>query len=133
MKFFKRVWKWITGALAAAAAAVAAFFGFDAEGQVAPIVDELSWTAPAQYVDGTPIPAGTITGYRIVWGPGSTEFPNTQDVGNVLTYQITRPQAYGNRCYRVAALVGNQNGEWSEVRCKNVAAPPKAPGSFTVQ
>jgi hypothetical protein len=126
----RRVWTWVV----AAALGVAAFFGFEAQSQ-AVVTDTLTWTAPTQFVDGSAIPAGTITGYRFAWATsaGGT-FSTEADVGNVLTVQTTRPQpGYGTRCYRVAALVGMTNGEWSEVKCKTVQAPARAPGGFTVQ
>lgn len=121
-------------AVVAAALAVAAFFGYDAQSQTA-TTDVLSWTAPTQYVDGAAVPAGTITGYRYVWGTvAGGPYPNTADVGNVLTVNVTRPDpGYGTRCYRVSALSGSTVNEWSVERCKSVQAPARAPGSFTVQ
>lgn len=129
-KAARRVWTWVV----AAALAVAAFFGYEAQSQAA-LVDVLTWTAPTHYTDNTPIPAGTITGYRYVWGTTpSGPFPNEVNVGNVLTAQATRPQpGYGQRCYRVAALVGTASGEWSAVACKTVQAPARAPGNFAVE
>lgn len=131
-----RARKWAVATVAAIAAAVAAFFGFDVGAQAVPVVDTLTWTAPTQYVDGSAIPPGTLTGYRIVWGPtpeGTWPAANTLDVGTVLTRVITRPEAYGNRCYKVAALVGTANGEWTQAACKNVQAPANAPGNLRVQ
>ncbi len=123
-------------AVVAAALADAAFFGYDADAQSTPVVDTVTWSAPTQFVDNTSIPAGTITGYRIVWGPtatGTWPAANTQDVGTVLTRQFTRAEPYGNRCYKIAALVGTVNGEWSGAVCKNVQAPAKAPGNVQVE
>jgi hypothetical protein len=132
---FKRAWKNVVAAVAAAIVAVGAWLGInDAESQTA-TTDTLSWTAPTQYVNDTPIPAGTITGFRYAWGTtAGGPYPNTQDVGNVLTVNVSRPDpGYGTRCYRVAALVGALNGEWSVERCKTVQAPAKAPSGFAVQ
>ena len=131
-KIGKSIWTW----LLAAVAAVGAFFGIDADAQATPVVDTLTWTAPTQYIDNTAIPAGTITGYRIVWGPaptGTWPAANTLDVGLVLTRQVTRAETYGNRCYKVAALIGAVNGEWTGAACKNVQAPARAPGNLQVE
>ncbi len=135
MNILKRAWKKITAAVAAAAIAIAAFFGFDAESQSAPVQDVVSWTMPTQYMDNTNIPAGTLTGTRIAWGstPGGP-YPNTQDVAlPATTVTLTRAETFGRRCYRVAALIGTVNGEWSAEGCKNVQAPPKAPTNLQVQ
>lgn len=127
----------IITAVATAAAAIAAFFGItSADAQATPIVDRLTWTAPTHFVDGSVIPAGTITGYRIVWGPtpeGTWPAANTLDTSNVLERTITRPETYGNRCYKMAALVGDANGLWTQAACKNVQAPPNPPGNLQVQ
>lgn len=126
----RKVWLGIV----AAALAVAAFFGYDAHSQTA-TRDVLTWVAPTQYVDGTAIPSGAITGYRYAWGTAAGgPYPNTQDIGNVLTATVTRPDpGYGMRCYRVSALAGAINGEWSAEKCKNVAPPMRSPSEFTVQ
>lgn len=128
----RKAWLAIVGAVLA----VAGFLGLrDADAQSVPVVDTLTWEAPTQYVDGTAIPPGTITGYRIVWGPtpeGVWPAANTLDVGPVLTRVLTRPETYGNRCYKLAALVGEVNGEWTAAVCKNVQAPARAPGNVKV-
>lgn len=131
----KRLWKKVTAAIAAAILAAGAWLGInDAESQTA-VTDTLTWVAPTQFTDNTPIPPGTITGYRYAWGTtAGGPYPNTADVGNVLTANVSRPDpGYGTRCYRVAALVGSVNGEWSVERCKTVQAPAKAPSGFAVQ
>lgn len=126
----RKVWTW----LAAAALAVAAFFGYDAHSQTA-TRDVLTWIAPTQYVDGTEIPAGAITGYRYVWGTAAGgPYPNTQDVGNVLTATVNHPEpGYGTRCYRVAAITNGVTGEWSGEGCKTVRAPARAPTGLAVE
>lgn len=126
----RKVWLGIV----AAALAVAAFFGYDANSQTA-TRDVLTWVAPTQYVDGTAIPSGAITGYRYAWGTAAGgPYPNTQDIGNVLTVAVNHPApGYGTRCYRVAAIANGQPGEWSAERCKTVAAPAREPTGFTVQ
>lgn len=133
MNFVRKAWKKITAAVVAATAAVLAFLGLNADAQSSPVVDRLSWAAPTQFVDGSAIPAGTITGYRIAYGPTSGTFPTTVDVGPILQHNLTRAESYGNRCYRVAALVGAINGEWSAEACKNVQAPARAPTALSVQ
>ena len=136
MNWLKRTWKKLTAAVLAALAAVAAFFGFDAVSGGATVTDNLTWAMPTQYVDGTAIPPGTLTGTRIVWGtaPGGP-YANEQDIALPATSaQLTRPgDGYGTRCYRVAALIGTANGLWSGEGCKNVQAPPREPTNFQVQ
>src|SRR5512138_1662790 len=118
----KRVWKWIVATVAAIVAAVAAFFGFDADAQATPVVDTVSWTMPTQYTDGSAIPSGTLTGTRIAWDSSPNgSFSTTLDVPLPSTSsQLTRAETYGRRCYKVAALVGATNGEWSAAVCKTV-------------
>lgn len=131
----KRVWKWIVATVAAIVAAVAAFFGFDADAQATPVVDTVSWTMPTQYTDGSAIPSGTLTGTRIAWDTSPNgSFSNTVDVALPATSrQFTRAETYGRRCYKAAALVGTTNGEWSAAVCKTVQAPPRAPSNLTVE
>lgn len=129
----RKAWLAIVGAVLA----VAGFLGLrDADAQAVPVVDTLTWESPTQYTDGSAIPPGTLTGYRIVWGPqptGTWPAANTLDVGTVLTRVVTRPETFGNRCYKIAALIGTVNGEWSDAVCKNVQAPARAPGNVKVE
>lgn len=130
----RKAWLGVVGAALAVLGALGLYTSADA--QAVPVVDTLTWTAPTQYVDGSAIPAGTITGYRIVWGAtpeGVWPAANTLDVGPVLTRVLTRPETYGNRCYKLAALVGEVNGEWTAAACKNVQAPARAPGNVRVE
>lgn len=130
-----RLGKAVWTALVAAALAVAAFFGYDATSQQAPVVDQLSWTAPSQYVDGTTIPAGTLTGTRVAWSAtaGGT-YTTVQDVpAPAAAVSLTRDTPYGTRCYKVAALIGAENGEWSEAACKTVRPPAAAPTDLRVE
>ena len=131
----RRAKNWIVGAIAAAAAAVAAFFGADAVSQSTSIVDRLSWEAPTQFEGGGAIPAGTITGYRLAWDGSETgTFTAGTTVGNVLNTTVTRTgETSGNRCYRVAAMVGDATGMWSATACKRVMPPVAAPGNVRVE
>ncbi len=120
----------------AALAAIATALGiYTATSQTSPVQDVLSWTMPTQYSDNTNIPAGTLTGTRVAWGAtAGGPYPNTQDVAlPATTVTLTRAETFGRRCYRVAALIGTANGEWSAEVCKNVQAPAKAPTNLTVQ
>jgi hypothetical protein len=135
MNTLKRWWKKITAGIAAGVLAVLGFLGLhDAQSQTA-TTDTLTWVAPTQYMNNTPIPSGAITGYSYAWGTtAGGPYPNTSDVGNVLTASVSRPDpGYGTRCYRVAAIANGMNGEWSVERCKTVQAPAKAPSGFAVQ
>jgi hypothetical protein len=106
-----------------------------ADSQAIPVADNLSWTMPTQYVDGSTIPPGTLTGTRIAWDTSPTgSFSNLVDVPlPATTRQFTRAETYGRRCYKAAALVGTVNGEWTEAICKTVQAPARAPGNLAVQ
>jgi hypothetical protein len=67
-----------------------ASFGAAAEGVVAPTCSSLAWDAVTTYTDGTPVPAGTVTEYRVYWQqtktpvpvPGTT-IPSASVAGNV--------------------------------------------------
>lgn len=45
-----------------------------------PLMITVSWTAPDKYVDGTPLPASAIAGYRIAYGTSPTAMNTTIDV-----------------------------------------------------
>ena len=133
----KRAVKRATAAVVAAVLAALGALGLwrQADSQTAPVVDNLSWTMPTQYVDGSAIPAGTLTGTRIAWDTSPNgSFSNTVDVALPATSrQFTRAEPYGRRCYKAAALVGANTGEWTEAVCKTVQAPARAPGNLSVQ
>ena len=46
----------------------------------------LTWQQPTTYEDGTPLT--DLAGYKIYYGTSSGVYPNTINVGNVLTYQL---------------------------------------------
>lgn len=130
-KAARNVWAW----LVAAALAVAAFFGYDADAQV--VTDTVSWTLPTQRVDGSALPASEIAKTTIAWGTSQAgPFPNVQDVASPGTSHVfTRSSpGTGTRCYvgYVTDTEGRVGGQAGPV-CKTVKAAPATVGGLTVQ
>lgn len=70
-----------------------------AQGQDA--VDTISWTAPTQRVDGSPLPASEIASYRFSWGrspAGPFDLGSASASGSASTLEVPRPLD-GRRCY----------------------------------
>jgi hypothetical protein len=134
---FKRAWKKVVAAVAAAIVAVGAWLGIgDAESGGATVTDTFTWTPPTQFIDGTAIPAGAIQKYTIVWGAcGGPWTGGSQDVtAPATTAQRVRPgEGYGNVGYKINATVGGVAGVYSAEGCKNVVAPAREPTNFSVQ
>lgn len=132
----RSIWSW----LVAAALAVAAFFGYEADSAAPPTTDIVSWTMPAQYVGGAALPLADIAKTTVVWGtvPGGP-YSNSQDVMAPAT-SVTLARAgdgTGTRCYKAAvtttAARGSMSSQYTDEVCKTVHAPPSAPTGLTVQ
>lgn len=96
---------------------------------------KLSWTAPTQNNDGTPISG--LSGYKIYWSTTSGVYTNAQskDVGNVLTIPIATVTGSNNIYYFVATAyntTGSESNFSNEVR-NTIPFSPAAPGILQVQ
>ena len=47
----------------------------------------LSWTAPSEREDGTPIALSEIAGYRVYYGPSTGNYPHRVDIADSLAVQ----------------------------------------------
>lgn len=92
--------------------------------------DVVTWVIPTQREDGTPLPAAEYKATRIQWGTSSTgPFNLGQQTVTGTATTVTIPRTgYGQRCYSAVAIdTGDRVSAPSNVACKTVTAPPKAP------
>jgi hypothetical protein len=81
----------------------------------------VSWTAPTQYSDGTPMPIENIAGYKIHYGTSSGIYTNTIDAGNVTNYlvfglQANVPYYFSITAYDLDGIDGAYSDEFSLTR-----------------
>jgi uncharacterized protein YceK len=94
--------------------------------------DLLTWTIPTQRTDGTSLPALQYKETRIQWGTSSAgPFNVGQKIvtGTATSTSIAGTGGVpGTRCYvAVAVDVNGLESAPSNVACKTVVAPPRAP------
>lgn len=95
--------------------------------------DVVSWNAPTQCTDGSPIGDCPITGYRLETAatPTATAWTLvTTTAANVLSFKLTGLTS-GQHCYRVIALSGSKSSNPSNVACDTAEGP--APGTPTLR
>ena len=101
----------------------------------------LTWTVPTQNTDGTALPAGQITGYRMEWGSCTGTAPNytfgTQ-AGTVtlpatpLTTTINNLPA-GLTCFRAYTQANGNESAPTNAASKVIPSPiPNPPGSLNL-
>lgn len=88
--------------------------------------DELSWTPPTHYVDGTTIQPGDITQYVVRWGNASGSYANEARVaGDVTSYVVPRdPPSNETRCFVVTVIAKGLESDYSVEQCKRRPNPP---------
>lgn len=91
----------------------------------------VTWQAPTQYTDGTPIGAGELTGYNVYLTPsGSGQTKLVTTAAGVLTYK-TQPLAPGTYSISVSALAGTQESAQTGVLITVLPGGSKVPGTPT--
>lgn len=98
--------------------------------------DDVSWAAPTQRVDGTPLPLSEVAKYEMeVWRNGAVvdrrEFA-PGDTGVNIPREL--PPNY-ELCYvmRTYATTPAEPSDWSPMVCKTVKARPNPPGQLDVK
>jgi hypothetical protein len=112
---------------------LALFFGLFATLAIAqsPPQAILTWTAPTQYTDGTPIPSTVALSYNIYQGTSATSLTKVATGVTALTNTITTGLADGNTYFfAVTAVANGLEGAQSNVGSKTFAAV--APGTVTL-
>lgn len=76
----------------------------------------LGWSAPSTRVDGEPLAAEDIAGYKIYYGTASNEYTTAIDVGNTSTYTISNLSS-GTYYVTVTAydVAGNESAHSTEI------------------
>lgn len=93
--------------------------------------DVVSWTAPTQCADGSPIAGNCdITGYKLETATSATGTWSALTTALVLTYSATNLAA-GSHCYRVSAVTATGVGAPSGVAC--ATSTPPLPGPPTLK
>jgi hypothetical protein len=82
----------------------------------------LSWTAPTQNEDGSPLT--DLAGYRVYWGTSSRNYSNSVTINNpgVTTYVVENLLA--GRTYFFATTAGNGDGVYSDYSVEASKAIP---------
>lgn len=112
MKYFLVVWLLVCGAVAHAAAPQLV----------------ITWSAPTQFTDGTPLQGG-IT-YQVYVGPAGNEVKvATPPQAPPLTLSVIAP---GVTCVQVTATVNGRESARTPEKCVTILAPaPNAPTAVT--
>jgi hypothetical protein len=81
----------------------------------------VSWTAPTEYSDGTPLPPENIGGYRINYGTTSGVYTVQIDAGNVTSYlvfglQLNVPYYFSITAYDLDGIDGAYSDEFTLTR-----------------
>lgn len=95
--------------------------------------DQLSWTAPTQCADGSPIGDCPVTGFRVETATSTTgTWTTVATIGPVISHKVTGVSA-GQHCYRVFALSNALVSAPSNTSCATATGPaPGAPVLKTV-
>ena len=67
----------------------------------------LTWVAPTQYIDGTPLPIANIKQFNVYWGTSAGVYPNsvsvTSGIQSAMTYTLSS-FATGTYYYAISAV-----------------------------
>jgi hypothetical protein len=78
----------------------------------------LSWTAPYEREDGTPIPMSDIAGYRVYYGSSQGDYSEIVDIADSSTMQVTLNNVPSGTYYIVVTTYdvdGRESGYSEEV------------------
>lgn len=102
-------------------------------------MNNMTWTAPTQNTDGSPIAAGEVTGYEVgVWPTAdTTAVPvKTAQVGPaVLSFDLTTLGLAPGDYFASVRTVSANDSVWDPALPFTIAAAiptPQAPGNFSV-
>jgi hypothetical protein len=92
----------------------------------------LTWQAPTQYVDSTPIPAGTAITYNLYGAlQGVSPKPLLTPAPVSVTTMTRANVAPGTQCYEVTAIIAGVESAHSAEVCKLVSPPAPQPPTIT--
>lgn len=82
----------------------------------------LTWTAPTQFTDGSPLTADKLIGYRVYRGATAASLSPYHDIdGADVTSYVARDLAAGDHCFAVTAVtVSNVESALSAPGCKKI-------------
>jgi hypothetical protein len=82
----------------------------------------LSWTAPVEREDGTPISMSEIAGYRVYYGTSEGNYPNKLDIADSYNMQATLSNLASGTYYIVLTSydMDGRESSFSEVVTKSV-------------
>ena len=82
----------------------------------------LSWTAPVEREDGTPISMSEIAGYRVYYGTSEGNYPNKLDIADSYNMQATLSNLVSGTYYIVVTSydMDGRESAFSEVVTKSV-------------
>ena len=92
-------------------------------GPPAPVQDiNLSWNAPVEREDGTPISMAEIAGYRVYYGTSQGNYTNEVNINNSSTMQVTLSNLSSGTYYIVMTTfdVDGRESAYSQVVIKNI-------------
>jgi hypothetical protein len=88
-----------------------------------PVQDiNLSWVAPVEREDGTPIAMAEIAGYRVYYGTSQGSYPNQVDISNGSTMQVTLGNLVSGTYYIVVTTydMDGRESAFSQVVTKSI-------------
>jgi hypothetical protein len=92
----------------------------------------ITFTRPTHYVDGTPIPAGTVLTYKVLQGArGSTNKPQVATITATAT-TINSGLQPGETCWQLITVANGVDSAVSNEGCKTFAWPATEPVTITV-
>lgn len=82
----------------------------------------LSWIAPAEREDGTPISMAEIAGYRVYYGTSEGVYPNEVDISDGNTMQATLSNLAAGTYYMVVTTydVDGRESAFSDMVTRNI-------------
>jgi len=82
----------------------------------------LSWTAPVEREDGTPISMSEIAGYRVYYGTSEGNYPNKLDIADSYNMQATLSNLVSGTYYIVVTSydMDGRESAFSEIVTKSV-------------
>lgn len=80
----------------------------------------LSWVSPSQYTDGSPLPVGELSGFRIYKGTSASNLAVVAEVDSLTTSFAVQNLASGTHYFAVTALAGGAESAKSTVGSKTI-------------
>ena len=92
----------------------------------------ISFDAPTEYIDGTPIAPGTVIEYRVYQGAKGSGKPQVATITGTSTTINTGLQP-GETCWQVSAVANGRESDLSNEGCKTFEFPATKAITITVR